>query len=44
MTIDDQIQLALQHFRAAQYQEAKRLFHDVYEQEPELRRISQQPI
>ena len=35
MTIDDQIQLALQHFRAAQYQEAKRLFHDVYEQAPE---------
>ena len=35
MNIDDTIQLALQHFRAEQYQEAKRLLHRVYEQAPE---------
>lgn len=35
MIINDTIQLALQHFRAEQYQEAKRLFHGVYEQAPE---------
>ncbi|GGN17962.1 MULTISPECIES: adenylyltransferase/cytidyltransferase family protein [Marinomonas] len=36
MTIDDKIQLAMQHFRAEQYQDAKKLFQGVYEQAPEF--------
>ncbi|MCW4630424.1 tetratricopeptide repeat protein [Marinomonas rhodophyticola] len=35
MTIDDQIQLAVQYFRAGQYQDAKQLFQGIYKQAPE---------
>ncbi|SHE89110.1 glycerol-3-phosphate cytidylyltransferase [Marinomonas polaris DSM 16579] len=36
MKIDDTIKLALQHFRAEQYQDAKTLFQRVYEHAPEF--------